>query len=192
MRALQKKREEEARGAKGAGTAGAAGAAGTGGAGEGVSVPPSVLRAKRDLQEYTAIPQVTLHANPQTPMEMGLDVDPVEGLYAGGHFKFQCRIPADYPNSAPEFVCLQRIYHPNIDPEGHVCLNILRSDWKPTLTLQLIFAGILHLFLEPNPNDPLNKDAANMLAKFPLDFSHHVRNAMYGGMVEGVRFDRVL
>lgn len=52
--------------------------------------------------------------------------------------------------------CAQ-IYHPNIDLEGNVCLNILREDWKPVLNLQSIVVGLQFLFLEPNPEDPLNK-----------------------------------
>lgn len=177
MRKLQqKKREEE----------------GLSGGSSSPNVPPSILRVKRDLQEYQGIPQVAIQVDSQSPMDIALEITPVEGFYNGGLFKFHCKIPQDYPNSPPEFKCLQRIYHPNIDPEGHVCLNILRSDWKPTLTLQLIFAGILHLFLEPNPNDPLNKEAANQLAKFPADFQRLVRNSMSGGVINGVSFDRVI
>lgn len=124
-------------------------------------------------------------------MKIALAIDASEGYYAGGHFDFTCQIPEDYPNSAPEFHCKQRIYHPNIDVEGHVCLNILRADWKPTLTLQLVFAGILHLFLQPNPNDPLNKDAAEVLAKYPADFARNVQWSMQGRPINGQQFDRV-
>jgi ubiquitin-conjugating enzyme E2 M len=54
-----------------------------------------------------------------------------------------------------------KIYHPNIDLEGNVCLNILREDWKPVLNLQSIVVGLQFLFLEPNPDDPLNKGKFN-------------------------------
>ncbi|GMM30323.1 NEDD8-conjugating protein [Martiniozyma asiatica (nom. inval.)] len=156
------------------------------------SIPPSILRAKRDMQEYENIPGVEVKYDPgNRPMHVSLVVSPVEGYYAGGKFQFECEIPQDYPHNAPEFRCLNKIYHPNIDLEGHVCLNILRSDWKPTLSLQLVFAGILHLFLQPNPTDPLNKDAANDLAKTPEEFARHVRNSMAGGSFNGVAFDRV-
>lgn len=52
---------------------------------------------------------------------------------------------------------LRQIYHPNIDLEGNVCLNILREDWKPVLNINSIIVGLQYLFLEPNADDPLNK-----------------------------------
>lgn len=50
-----------------------------------------------------------------------------------------------------------KIYHPNVDLEGNVCLNILREDWKPVLNLNSVMVGLQYLFLEPNADDPLNK-----------------------------------
>ncbi|ODV85499.1 hypothetical protein CANARDRAFT_28289 [[Candida] arabinofermentans NRRL YB-2248] len=150
------------------------------------------LRAKKDLQDYEEIPGITIEYQSSNPMQINLKVKPSEGYYKNGIFKFKCEIPEDYPNRAPEFKCIPKIYHPNIDLEGHVCLNILRNDWKPSLSLQLVFAGILHLFLQPNPNDPLNKDAANDLAKYPLDFKKNVERAMMGGYVKDEQFDKVL
>lgn len=52
-----------------------------------------------------------------------------------------------------------KIYHPNVDLEGNVCLNILREDWKPVLNLNSVMVGLQYLFLEPNADDPLNKGA---------------------------------
>ena len=54
-----------------------------------------------------------------------------------------------------------QIYHPNIDLEGNVCLNILREDWKPVLNLNSVMVGLQYLFLEPNADDPLNKGTCN-------------------------------
>ncbi len=51
----------------------------------------------------------------------------------------------------------RKIYHPNVDLEGNVCLNILREDWKPVLNLNSVMVGLQYLFLEPNADDPLNK-----------------------------------
>lgn len=143
------------------------------------------------MSEYEEIPGIEIFYEPNDPLKISLTIKPDKGYYNGGIFHFTCVISEDYPNAAPDFKCLEKIYHPNIDLEGHVCLNILRNDWKPTLTLQLIFAGILHLFLHPNPNDPLNTDAANNLAKFPEVFAHNVRTAMNGGYVGNERFSRI-
>lgn len=150
------------------------------------------MRAKKDLQEYEDIPSVTVSYDRDDPMHIRLTITPDGGYYYGGKFHFECTVPKEFPNSAPEFRCLEKIYHPNIDIQGHVCLNILRNDWKPTLSLQLVFAGILHLFLQPNPNDPLNKDAANDLAKYPQQFANHVRMAMSGGYVGNEKFEPVI
>lgn len=54
-------------------------------------------------------------------------------------------------------VYASQIYHPNVDLEGNVCLNILREDWKPVLNLNSVLVGLQYLFLEPNADDPLNK-----------------------------------
>ncbi|KAG0687444.1 NEDD8-conjugating protein ubc12 [Pichia californica] len=157
-----------------------------------ISQSVAFMRAKKDLQEYEEIPSVEITYDRNDPMHIKLIIIPDNGYYYGGKFEFECTIPENFPNSSPEFKCLNKIYHPNIDIEGHVCLNILRNDWKPTLTLQLVFAGILHLFLQPNPNDPLNKIAANDLAKFPDQFARHVRDSMIGSYVGNEKFDRVI
>jgi hypothetical protein len=54
-------------------------------------------------------------------------------------------------------ITFSQIYHPNVDLEGNVCLNILREDWKPVLNLNSVMVGLQYLFLEPNADDPLNK-----------------------------------
>lgn len=88
-----------------------------------------------------------------------LTVEPDEGMYKGGSFKFSFTINSSYPHDPPKVKCQQKIYHPNIDLDGNVCLNILREDWKPVLNLNSVMIGLQFLFLEPNASDPLNKGA---------------------------------
>ena len=40
-----------------------------------------------------------------------------------------------------------QVFHPNIDLEGNVCLNILREDWKPVLSINSVLYGLQYLFL---------------------------------------------
>jgi ubiquitin-conjugating enzyme E2 M len=71
-------------------------------------------------------------------------------------------VPDNYPHQAPKVTCSPTIYHPNINYEGAVCLNILREDWKPVLDINTVIYGLIYLFYEPNPDDPLNREAANL------------------------------
>lgn len=89
------------------------------------------------------------------------------------------------------FYSTNQIYHPNIDLEGNVCLNILREDWKPVLSLNSLMIGIQYLFLEPNASDPLNKEAAMELQKSKDKFKRLVALSMEGQRVGGETFDRV-
>lgn len=88
--------------------------------------------------------------------------------------------------------CETSVYHPNIDQQGNVCLNILREDWKPVLTINSIVYGLQYLFLEPNPEDPLNKEAAEVLTSNRRLFEQNVQKAMRGGCIGGTYFDRCL
>jgi ubiquitin-conjugating enzyme E2 M len=64
------------------------------------------------------------------------------GMYKGGLFKFTFAINNNFPHEPPKVKCTQKIYHPNIDLDGNVCLNILREDWKPVLNLNAVIVGL--------------------------------------------------
>jgi ubiquitin-conjugating enzyme E2 M len=90
-----------------------------------------------------------------------------ECLWRQGKYSFRVAVPPGYPHMAPKVHCDTPIYHPNIDTEGNVCLNILRKDWKPVLGVNPVILGLVFLFIEPNPEDPLNHDAAKVLRENP-------------------------
>ncbi|WVF69753.1 hypothetical protein IAT40_004532 [Kwoniella sp. CBS 6097] len=151
------------------------------------------LRVQKDLTELELPSTMTTHfPDPQDVLNFTLTITPDEGIYKGGVFKFTFVISAGYPHEPPKVRCTQKIYHPNLDLEGNVCLNILREDWKPVLNLSSVMIGIQYLFLEPNPDDPLNKDAAEDLRRNKEGFVQNVKTSMRGGTVRGETFDRVL
>jgi ubiquitin-protein ligase len=130
--------------------------------------------------------------DPDDILNFVLTITPDEGQYHGGKFTFTFNMNQNYPHEPPKVRCQQKIYHPNIDLEGKVCLNILREDWKPVLNLNAVIVGLQFLFLEPNASDPLNKEAAEDLRQSRDNFRRNVKTSMAGGSVRGTSYDRVL
>lgn len=151
------------------------------------------LRVQKDLAEMDPVPGTEVDL-PEVDniMKLKVKVTPTDGLYQGATFSFDLDIPHNYPYEPPKATCTTMVYHPNIDLEGHVCLNILRADWMPVLSLGSVIFGLMTLFLEPNPDDPLNKEAAQLMIDRPRDFERNVKQALQGGYVAGKQFPRLL
>lgn len=150
------------------------------------------IRVQKDLTELDL--PTTMKTNFPDPADLlnfTLTITPDEGMYKGGSFNFSFQINNNYPHEPPKVKCTQKIYHPNVDLEGNVCLNILREDWKPVLNLNSVMVGLQYLFLEPNADDPLNKEAAEELRKNREQFIYNVKASMRGGTIKGVQYDRV-
>jgi ubiquitin-protein ligase len=60
---------------------------------------------------------------------------PGDSPYSGGVFFLAIHFPTDYPFKPPKVNFTTRIYHPNINSNGSICLDILRDQWSPALTI---------------------------------------------------------
>lgn len=151
------------------------------------------LRAQKDISEMDPIPGAKItFPDPDNLMRFEVHITPSDGLYKGATFQFTVEIPTSYPYDPPRALCDTRVYHPNIDLAGKVCLNILRQDWMPVLSLGSVVFGLVTLFLEPNPDDPLNKEAAQVMVDRPQEFQRNVKESLRGGTVAGQKFPKLL
>lgn len=173
----QKKEEESAGGTKGSSKKASA----------------AQLRIQKDINELNLPKTCDISfSDPDDLLNFKLVICPDEGFYKSGKFVFSFKVGQGYPHDPPKVKCETMVYHPNIDLEGNVCLNILREDWKPVLTINSIIYGLQYLFLEPNPEDPLNKEAAEVLQNNRRLFEQNVQRSMRGGYIGSTYFERCL
>ena len=85
---------------------------------------------------------------------------PADSPFQGGVFSLQIQFPADYPFKPPKITFSTKVYHPNINSQGGICLDILKNAWSPALTISKVLISICSLLTDPNPDDPLVPDIA--------------------------------
>jgi len=151
------------------------------------------LRAQKDLTEMDPIPGIEVDfPDPNNVMVFHTKVTPHDGIYKDAMFKFVVTVPQTYPYDPPKAECETLVYHPNIDWDGRVCLNILRAEWMPVLNLGSVLFGLLTLFLEPNPDDPLNKECAQLMIDKFDQYKRNVEQTLHGGYVLGRQFPKLI
>jgi ubiquitin-conjugating enzyme E2 D/E len=126
----------------------------------------ALKRIQRELQELGRDPPANCSAGP-----VGEDLfhwqatimGPDESPYSGGVFFLDIHFPNDYPFKPPKVTFLTRIYHCNINGNGGICLDILKDQWSPALTISKVLLSVCSLLTDPNPGDPLVPEIANIL-----------------------------
>lgn len=107
-------------------------------------------------------------------------------VYEGLRYRLSLDFPAGYPYQAPRVKFVTSCFHPNVDEQGFICLDILKDKWSALydvrsilLSIQSLLGGMRlcseavlivpqhvahspHLPPEPNNDSPLNTAAAEM------------------------------
>lgn len=136
-----------------------------------------LLKDLADLEEGQF--QVTdENGEPMTDMsEFYVDMKgPPDTPYHGYSWTIRFTIPQTFPFSSPSVGFVQKIMHPNIDfASGSICLDALNSKWSACVTIRHIVEVILPWLLSnPNPNDPLNREAAALFMNNSTEYTRQV------------------
>lgn len=91
--------------------------------------------------------------------------------YEGGIWLITIDFPRDYPFHPPKFKFITPIFHCNVSPDGHICLDELQSSWSPAMTISKSLQSIKSLLLSPNANDPLDAYKAALYRDYINDGS---------------------
>ena len=128
-------------------------------------------------------------------------IGPDETQYSGGEWTVHVTLPPNYPFQSPSIGFNNRMFHPNVDERsGSVCLDVINQTWSPMfgksihnktnlittfhLMCYIKFIDLVNIFETflpqllryPNPSDPLNGEAANLLLRDPIAYNKRIHD----------------
>jgi ubiquitin-conjugating enzyme E2 D/E len=139
----------------------------------------SAKRIAKELKDLEQDPPAGCSAGPRNENDLynwsatllGPDGTP----YAGGVFTLAIQFPTDYPFKPPKVAFTTKVYHPNINAQGGICLDILKDQWSPALSISKVLLSISSLLDEPNPKDPLVPEVARLYESNRAEFNRIAR-----------------
>eukprot|EP00771_Trimastix_marina_P000046 gnl/Trimastix_PCT/1046.p1 GENE.gnl/Trimastix_PCT/1046~~gnl/Trimastix_PCT/1046.p1 ORF type:complete len:168 (-),score=51.17 gnl/Trimastix_PCT/1046:261-764(-) len=112
---------------------------------------------------------------------------PPDTIYEGGMFQGTLTFPENFPNYPPEMRFTSEMWHPNIYPDGRVCISILHPPgddeygyedsserWRPINSIEAVLLSVIAMLSEPNDDSPANIDAAVMWRNQREEFKRRV------------------
>ncbi len=124
----------------------------------------SAKRIRKELDNIKNDPPVNCSAGPDNDDIFNWSatvIGPSGSPYEGGVFYLNIVFPQNYPFKPPKITFVTKVYHPNINSSGGICLDILKDQWSPALTIDKVLLSICSLLTNPNPDDPLVIDIAD-------------------------------
>ncbi|XP_057651503.1 ubiquitin-conjugating enzyme E2 T-like [Diorhabda carinulata] len=138
-------------------------------------------RLSRELTKITTYPPpgICLFAKDDTMNNLEAKITgPQDSPYKNGVFTLDIMIPDKYPFTPPSMKFITKIYHPNIDENGRICLDLIKmppvGSWKPTIGLEGLLTAVRMLLEFPNPDDPL---VAEIAEEFKSQYQQFVNKA---------------
>ncbi|CAN8095894.1 unnamed protein product [Discula destructiva] len=137
----------------------------------------AMQRVGRDLKDLTKEKWVNITPDERNMFRwtVALMIINSDSAFNGGYFKCEIMFPQDYPYTPPNFRFLKPLWHPNVYPDGRLCISILHSAgddgmsgeeagerWTPLQTAESVLRSVLLLLDDPEINSPANVDASVM------------------------------
>ena len=151
--------------------------------GGGTLPPPMRARLTRELSRLQNDPPPGIAAyapNAADPSHLRAQITgPPGGPYAGGIFLVTIRFTSRYPFEPPRVRFVTPVHHPNVDSAGRICLDTLKSppagSWSPAVSLPSLLTTLRTLLSDPNPDDALVPEIADVYKSQPKRFEEEAR-----------------
>jgi ubiquitin-conjugating enzyme E2 D len=138
----------------------------------------ALRRLAKELSDIELDPPIGISAGPEgddlfqwTATMMG----PEGSVYEGGIFFLKVRFPSGYPFAPPKVSFVTRVLHPNVNSNGTICVDIIKRNWSPALTISKVLLSISSLLTDPNPDDPLDASVATLYVSDRAAFEQSAR-----------------
>ena len=137
----------------------------------------AMKRLQSEYKQYLKEPTTYYSLKPNDTNFLKWDVllfGPNDTIFEGGVFNCKLEFPKDYPNKPPQFQFTDNLFHPNIYPDGKVCMSILHEGvdvygyehiserWNPSHSVNSVLMSLLSILTEPNFESPANIDACKL------------------------------
>ena len=126
-----------------------------------------VKRVSKEYQQLLKEPVEGIEAAPVSDSDIcnwkAKVQGPPDSPYQNGKFHLSIHFPDNYPFKPPVLKFVTKIWHPNVGCEGnpgHICLDILQSQWSPALSISKVLLSLISLLTDPNCASPMNGEAA--------------------------------
>jgi len=131
-----------------------------------ISMQKNEQRIKKEYEEFAKTVISSLSQSEKSTVKVSLyngDLrhwkgyieGPDDTPYKSGFFQIDIQLPAEYPYKPPKMKFETKIWHPNISSQtGAICLDILKDEWSPALTIRTALLSLQALLCVPEPNDP--------------------------------------
>ncbi|KAE8210112.1 hypothetical protein CF327_g5970 [Tilletia walkeri] len=113
---------------------------------------------------------------------------PEDTPFEGGVFSAKLSFPSTYPLEPPTMRFEPPIFHPNVYPDGLVCISILHAAgddpnmyesaserWSPVQSVEKVLLSVLSMLAEPNVESGANVDACKMFRDDPAGYESTIR-----------------
>lgn len=136
-------------------------------------------RIQKELADLTASPLDVCTAGPVKDEDLfvwdATLMGPKDSPYEGGLFCLAIEFPVNYPFTPPRVTFKTKVFHPNINAQGGICLDILKDQWSPALSVAKVLLSISSLLTDANPKDPLVPEIARLYVEDRAEFDRTAR-----------------